>query len=934
MRVPDPCPVPVSPCYRAADVSDAQSSQDAGSLARFALDVERVLDGFAMRLALSVAIIVSLLPLEWAAQLDPLFLLLFGSEFLVRLFVVLTAPPRGAADTDLTGERISSGIGESRSSRAGAVTLLVIDFIALLSFFPFTRNPQAARWLRLFRLTRMLLLVGYWAPLVRDLWSIMARRERARQIVLMAVTVGGLSFAGAVVLHHLGESSIDANGDGAIDAGDRQFANLLWWAFRQVQDPGNLLESPHAIPVLFTSMLLTLFGLFLVSFLIGLGTDVVSELLELSRLRPAGLRGHTVVVGVNPSTERLLSELMRYYRTLSPAEARPLTLGWWRDVAQRIFRRARYLVVGREEEPPVMLRHPDLAGIVYRQHAEQDHVLIARADLLSARRVLLLADPDEDDPDVETIQTLLTLVERIDAIPEHRLALPWKDRHRVIIAEILQESHVPAARAALRGGRARLRAFVVPTERVLAMFVAGVVQRPGLGGLLEELLTHSGHEIYTCFFRSEGLGFRLDAPPVLPADSTVALERMVRRGLDRGDASTVVPLGLLIMPAGATDPGDFEVVFNPGSREPSPLTAGQEVIGFVAVGDTFAAIREFAEDLVDHPVEPGDEPDPPWAGDPVDVKLERAPQTCLDRVLICGFRPSTIYMLEQLMEGQAGADVLVLLRTDSEREAAVAALESHSALVERRLLPLRHASAFHARDDGSFTLQAGPEAAEPSRVRFAVADWVASRSLVDLPEGFGHVASLDAVVFIADEHSDARTTTALLKLEALLAAAGAEPGRPRVVAEVGDGRLAARLQDHCKKADKHHIRIYSVQQLRAFFLFQSVVVPGFDVVYSELLGNWGQSFVRLRPAKPATGRCTFPQLALSLWREGMLLLAVEFLRDDGRGTLHVAPARGEPGAEIDLSRLRSVWVIAPDRESPVRARRPALRAAPATEASA
>ncbi len=35
---------------------------------------------------------------------------------------------------------------------------------------------------------------------------------------------------------------------------------------------------------------LTLFGLFLVSFLIGLGTDVVHELLELSRLRPAGLR--------------------------------------------------------------------------------------------------------------------------------------------------------------------------------------------------------------------------------------------------------------------------------------------------------------------------------------------------------------------------------------------------------------------------------------------------------------------------------------------------------------------------------------------------------------------------------------------------------------------------------------------------------------------
>jgi hypothetical protein len=281
-------------------------------------------------------------------------------------------------------------------------------------------------------------------------------------------------------------------------------------------------------------------------------------------------------------------------------------------------------------------------------------------------------------------------------------------------------------------------------------------------------------------------------------------------------------------------------------------------------------------------------------------------------VLVCGFRHNTIYLVEQLMEAQAGAEILVLLRTAEERADAIAALEAHSALVLRGLLPLRHAAAFHDQGDGVFAIESR-DGGPPSRVRFEVADWVASRNLVDLPAGFGHVANVDAVVLVADDDSDARTTTALLKLEALLAAAGAAPGHPRVVAEVNDGRLAARLQDHCRKAGKHHVRVYSVQQLRAFFLFQSVVVPGFDVVYSELLGNWGQSLVRLRPAREVTGACTFPRLAMTLWQRGMLLIAVEIYDSEGEPRLHIAPAREETGFELDLARLRSMWVVAPDR---------------------
>ena len=116
------------------------------------------------------------------------------------------------------------------------------------------------------------------------------------------------------------------------------------------------------------------------------------------------------------------------------------------------------------------------------------------------------------------------------------------------------------------------------------------------------------------------------------------------------------------------------------------------------------------------------------------------------------------------------------------------------------------------------------------------------RLIGQLPEGFGHVGDLDAVVFVSDPagEADARTTTTLLKLEQLLLSHGADPGRPRVVAEIFDARLAARREELFRTLGKHHVRIYSIPQLRAFFLFQSVVVPGranrIAVLYRESTG--------------------------------------------------------------------------------------------------
>jgi len=871
---------------------------------RLADDIERFLNRFTVRLVLSVAIIVSLLPTEFPLGIDMLFLGMFGAEFCARLFITIYAH-RGAEEDP--GEDFDPGHAGPRS-RAGAITLLVIDFLALVSFIPPPVSMKGARYLRLFRLTRMLLLAGYWAPLVRDVWAILSRRERMRQIVLMGFVVAGLSFAGAVFLHYVGGTQVDANADGVLDAKDHDFKVMLWWAFRQVQDPGNIVESPKAMPLLITSVALTVFGLFLVSFLIGLGTDVVRELLARMQLRPPGLRNHTVIVNITPSTRRLLLELMRYYKRLLPTEARAFTMRWFSDLRARGLTGNRYLVVGGHEEPPDFLRQPDLSKIVYRERAQEDELLIARADLLAARRILLLADPDEESPDAGTIKTLLTLVERIAERERVRPELQRFEKQRVIIAEILDESNVAAAEAAVRTGTESFRAFVVPTERLLALFIAGVVRRPGLGHLLEELLTSRGHELYTCFFHTDGLGFQMDNPPQLGGDHAAAMQRLMHLGLERGDHSdsTVVPLGLLTGGQGAHGSRDFEVEINP-----QPGEGGADIVGFIAIGDGFPSVSDFAERIDDDT-----ETEAQVMARPALPPFAPTPRTPIHRVLLCGFRPGAIYMLEELLRGQEGAQVLVLVESEAEREQAEAALAAHTHLVASDLMPARHAL-FEPQGEGNFEFSCPGEAEHlRSWVHVRVADWMESRHLVDLPHpDFTHVGEVDAIVFVAEEDgsADSRTTTALLKLESLFAARGVPHGKPRVVAEVFDARLAERLQTHTETVGRHHIRIYSIQALRAFFLFQSVVVPGFDRVYSELLGSWGESFVRFRPSEAMSGPCTFHGMATVLAQRGCLLIGVELIDEHGQRDLWIAPSRGEPGAQFDLSEVRSVWAVAPDR---------------------
>jgi hypothetical protein len=105
----------------------------------------------ATRTVLSIAIIVSLMPHEWMHANDAVFLLLFLPEFVARSALACRREMKNGARYIDVGWR---------APNATEFFLLLVDFVALLSFLPWA--GQSARWLRLFRLTRTVMLLRYW----------------------------------------------------------------------------------------------------------------------------------------------------------------------------------------------------------------------------------------------------------------------------------------------------------------------------------------------------------------------------------------------------------------------------------------------------------------------------------------------------------------------------------------------------------------------------------------------------------------------------------------------------------------------------------------------------------------------------------------------------------------------------------------------------
>ncbi|MCC6747405.1 MAG: hypothetical protein IT371_07085 [Deltaproteobacteria bacterium] len=809
----------------------------------------------ATKVGLSAVIMLSLLPFTWVDRAAPVFFGIFAIELTLRVLVLRQELRR-------------------RSVNRAEVAVLAFDALATLSFLPLESMVGGIRYLRIFRLTRMLLLLSYWSAIVRDIWVIVMKRERRYQLVFVACLVVMLSFASAILVAHFNTLGVDFNEDGQKD-NDGGFWMVAWWSFRQMQDSGHLLTTPSLSLVFLVSVVLSLSGVFVVAFLIGIGTSVVEELVQEGRHRRIGLRRHSVIANLGAHSRVLVAHLVQYYT--------------------KAFRSPRIVTMGPAPTRYDYMYEDALRRVRYRQGKPLSQHDLAKVDADRAVRVILLGGNDADRSDAEVIAQVLAVREAN--------AAGW------IYAELFQGQNVQAALTA--GGP---RTVPVMASRLGALLLADIIADPGVERIYRELLSSESDEIYTCLFEWGQLQGHTP-----PSGALIPFEQLLERG---HRAHGVVLLGYLVEDEAST--AGFSTVLNPvAGGEPDPAAPDvRRLRGFCGIAPHFGKLKELVLSLPDV-ARP--EPAPPDAPVPR-LRLDPA-RGAFRHVLVFGAHAGLADLCQALATFSEAVQITIVLPSEAHRVELLARLVSLSAGDEPAPpTPGRGTEHVTFVDRGGGRLDGvTPGGEHPrARVQLVVGDWADQGMLAPHRPAPFHVAEVDVVLFTycqGDEDPDARTAVGLLKLMSLREH---QPDRfhpaLRVLAEVQRAETARLLErrfpaSHAESAPaKSGVTVLPAESVRNAFLAQAVFVPGIGEIYDELLSARGQEICRLAvfgPVAPET-QLTFGQLLRTLpRRDGVVPLAIE-LQQESEAPLRLVfnPDSRSPEYRFLASELRAVYVLA------------------------
>ena len=716
----------------------------------------------------------------------------------------------------------------------------------------------------------MLLLFGYWGDVARELLGIINDRERRYQVALVLVLGLLLALGGTVFLVEMAPP-FDFDGNGELGPEDRDFLHILWWSFRQVQDPGNLVPSMEHFGVLAVSIVLTFSGLLLFSFFVGIGTNVVDELVMRSRSRRLPYSNHTVILGLTPESSLLFRGLAEIYRkNLRPYRAAVLGLeprepGYFADSTLRYFR----------------YRYGDPT------HAED----LERVSPQRAKRVIVLG-PRSTNPDSEVLSTVLAL----------RQANAEVD----LYTDIEHGRNFLAVRSA--GGP---RTHLVGSGSLFGYYLAQNVVHPGIHRLLEELLESQGSEIYTYIFPPNERRLLANRQ-----GDGLAIDPFREEAFLRFEVNII---GFFTAPDPEVDLPEHELDLwlNPdiphGHRDASTPLPWHELRGIVGVARRFEKIRRLGLHLL-RPRSEGHSSTPSTvAPAPVTFTLER-PHPGVRRVLICGASPRIPRVITELVASSGGLEITVLARP-GERFGTLP-LDVRNMLQGLLNQPVEQVTD----KSHEVTLRLRFEhLGRPGRISFARVDWNHRLHLEELE--LVPVEGADVILLLpAPGSSDSDGDIALDCLHlAQLEAADPQCFRPHlhVLALLQDpvkGQLLEqRLQAMGQETGNDTLyTVISRELIRHLFLMQCVFVRGLNGILLRLLRLHDQHLARLEPSPLAPGG--HPQtfdpwhLRASLGARGIVLLGFELQTQDGP-SVRIDPAVLGPDNAVPWNRVLALYVL-------------------------
>ncbi len=779
---------------------------------------EHLLAQDSSRLVLSGLILLSVIPSHTLESFYPFFFVVFALEFSLRTLV------------------FSRNL-RSTGWRWGEALMLFCDLLATLSFLmPVYRGTGLLRFLRL---SRMVLLFGYWGNLARDVWFVLTRRERRYQFVFLFVAVAVLTVTSALVLYNLQPDGYDFDADGVHGRGDRHFPSLIFWSFRQVEDPGNLVGSLQDPLVVVISLGLTVCGLFLISFLIGIGTSSVADLMRLARNRPVRMSDHSVIVGLGAASEVLVSELQGIYA--------------------KNLKRARMAVLVPAHGESEFLQSPELRSVAYRVGNGSKVVHLRRVAAEQAKRAVFLTSTDRFAPDADA------------HVVSSVLALREINSGARIYAELRDERNLTAAR--LAGGS---HTHVLASGRFLGYLMAQTIAFPGILAAYNELLTSESQEVYTYLFdrkERQKLQTRYGQQP-----GALEFRRLFRLARESG----VLLLGVF---ASAAEP-DTEVdndslvcclnpLGSPAVLKPYEDRNGgvdaRRLRGLIGLAARWEELAGCARALLAH------KPIPEPAG-----VLPAAPAMCwgmqgeqLRKLTVLGINECLPVLLAELAYLYRGLEVNVVADKDSDVQTLQRRLrglldpESSYCLAPGTDLPM-------AEQDN--TLRVG----EPATVfRFLPSG---HRDLSDVWSDLEAPAlQADTFVFVSSEvegvDPDAQLSLGVLRLADRYRRSKRDQPL-RIVVEMQDGKKGELLERRLRgifgeAAPPELLTVLPGEELKSRFVVQNLFVPGLNLVYEKLSAGFEQNFCRLLPSRPLSGPQRFGELVERFSQQGVLLLGFE-----------------------------------------------------------
>lgn len=289
----------------------------------------------------------------------------------------------------------------------------------------------------------------------------------ARGAVALAGWLSIISLAIVLLFTLLMVLAADLLGDPMLESGSLE--SYFWLNLGTVITPWLLNEGSLLFRIL--NLLVTLAGLLIVSFVVGIALTVIDERLQqLRRGRSLVLENnHVVILGWTPQIFPIVGELV---------------------LANSNQKRSAIVVLGNADKVEMEETLRDRIGdfkttkLVVRSGVVDDRTDLALVNPQDARAIIVLP-PQEPNPDIGVIKTLLALMNLPEnSQPRFHVVTSLDSPHNQVVVEMIGRGVVSA----------------VPNDEIIAQLTVQTSIQAGLSLVYMELLNFEGDEIY---FKSE-----------------------------------------------------------------------------------------------------------------------------------------------------------------------------------------------------------------------------------------------------------------------------------------------------------------------------------------------------------------------------------------------------------------------------------------------